>query len=159
MSKFENFIRHKGEINIQTTKTMRSAEVNLISEWYKNIDEQNFDAIRNLMADDHKFFNPMTPEAIDAEQHVGLIQMMTKALKGTHHADIVIEEKGWVAVHGHWKGIHIGEFEGIPATGRVVRFTWSDMFQIVDGKVVNEHLEMNPASILQQLQSIPELVG
>lgn len=134
---------------------MKSAEMTLVANWFKNIDEKNFDANRALMADNHKFHNPMTPQAIGPDEHIGMMQMMTGSFEGTHHADIVVEQSGWVAVHGHWSGKHVGEFEGIPATGNKVEFTWSDMFQIENGKVVNEYFEMNPMSIMAQIGGVP----
>ena len=35
------------------------------------------------------------------------------------------------------RGTHAGEFQGIPATGRKVRVTGTDIDRIVDGKTVD----------------------
>jgi predicted ester cyclase len=45
----------------------------------------------------------------------------------------------------------VGEFNGVPATGKPVEFYFVDLFNIVNGKVTNEHLEMNPMTIMQQI--------
>ncbi|MDN5203687.1 ester cyclase [Fulvivirgaceae bacterium BMA10] len=128
---------------------MTSKEV--VKAWFKNIDDQNYDALKSLMASDHKFHNPMSPAPLGVEEHIGMAQMMTNSLQGKHHVEILVEENGWIAVYGRWKGKHVGEFQGVPATGNDVEFTWTDFFQIVDGKISEEYLEMNPLSLMTQI--------
>jgi steroid delta-isomerase-like uncharacterized protein len=49
------------------------------------------------------------------------------------------------------RGTHRGEFQGIPATGKVVRMTGSDIDRIVDGKTVECWAQVDELSLLQQL--------
>jgi predicted ester cyclase len=119
--------------------------------WFAHIDAKNFDGLKQLMAPNHSFHNPMSPEPAGADQHLGMMQMMTGALKGEHHLDIVIAEGDYVAVRGRWSGKHVGEFNGVPATGNDVSFTWTDVFHFIGGKVADEHLEMNPMAIMAQI--------
>lgn len=128
---------------------MTSKEI--VTNWFAHIDNKNFDGVRSLMADNHEFHNPMTPEPLNADGHIGMMQMMTAAFEGQHHLDITVEEKEYVAVKGRWTGTHVGEFEGIPATGKDIEFSFSDLFRIQDGKVGYEHMELNPMSIMAQL--------
>ena len=105
----------------------------VVKTWFKNIDNQNFDGIRSLMAADHIFYNPMTLAPIGIAEHLGMMQQMTSAFDGMHRIDLLVEEDGWVAVAGRWAGKHTGDFNGVPATGNEVQFTWSDFFQIIEG--------------------------
>ncbi|WP_324190438.1 ester cyclase [Nocardia cyriacigeorgica] len=43
---------------------------------------------------------------------------------------------GMVAVRGELRGVHIGEWLGVPATGRAVRIRIHEFHQIADGLVV-----------------------
>lgn len=82
-----------------------------------------------------------------------MLKTITGALTGHHHPDHVVSEKDWVTVYGHWSGKYTVEFNGIPATGRDVTFTLMDMFRIVNDKVMEEFVEMNPESIVEQISS------
>lgn len=128
---------------------MTSKEI--IKSWFNFIDEKNYEGIKGHMAADHQFHNPMTPAPLNADEHIGMIQMMTSSFEGEHILDLLVEEDNHVAVKGRWSGKHVGDFEGVPATGNNVEFSWTDVFQIVDGKVKKEHMELNPMSIMQQI--------
>ena len=123
--------------------------------WFEAIDKKDFNTVRNLMDTKHKFRNPMTPEPVGTEEHIGMMQMMTSAFEGKHTLSLVFADDNHVAVSGKWNGKHTGDFNGIPATGKNVEFYFVDIFNIVNGKVVNEHFEMNPSAILQQIGAVP----
>jgi len=127
----------------------------LVTTWFANIDGQNFKANKGLMAENHRFHNPLTPNPVGAEEHIGMMQMMTASFEGKHSINQAVKETGWVTVHGTWSGKHIGEFQGVPTTGNSVTFTWADFFKVIDGEVVNEYFEMNPMAIMEQLETVP----
>jgi predicted ester cyclase len=122
-----------------------------IKTWFANIDAKNFEGLKKQIDKDHKFTNPMTPEPIGSDQHLGMIQQMTSSFSGKHLVDQVINEGDWVTARGQWSGKHAGEFNGIPATGKQVDFSWIDIMHVVNGKVVEEYFEMNPLVIMQQI--------
>lgn len=129
--------------------------IDFVKTWFSNIDNKQFDANKALMAPNHQFHNPMMPVPADAEGHLGMMQMMTSAFEGTHNIDFCVVDGNRVAVRGFWEGKHTGEFEGIPATGNSVRFSFADFFQIENGQLTNEYLEMNPMAIMQQIGAVP----
>ena len=126
-----------------------------ITTWFANIDANKFDALQNMMDKNHKFNNPMTPAPIGTDEHLGMMKMMTGSFNGGHTLDVVIAEGEWVSARGHWSGTHSGEFNGIPATGKPVTFSFIDVMRIVNGKVVEEYFEMNPMSIMAQIGATP----
>lgn len=121
------------------------------TNWFACIDKRDFDGVRTLLAEGHTFHNPMTPVPIGVEEHIGMVQQMTSSWDGEHHLDHVLQEGNYVTVVGRWSGKHIGEFNGVPATGKHVEFSWIDVLEVVDGKINNEFFEMNPMSIMAQL--------
>lgn len=126
-----------------------------ITTWFAHIDAKNFDGLKDMMDKKHQFANPMTPAPVGSEQHLGMMQMMTSSFDGKHLLDVVLSDGEWVTARGRWTGTHIGEFNGIPATGNKVEFSWIDMMHIVNGKVVEEYFEMNPMAIMQQVGAVP----
>lgn len=123
----------------------------IVRAWFKAIDNKDYDALRALMHPLHSFSNPMTPAPAGLEEHLGMIKGMTDSLGGEHLLDLVLQEEGYVVVRGTWVGKHVGEFNGVAATGKPVRFTFTDIFNIVDGKVKEEYIELNPMAIMAQI--------
>ena len=70
----------------------------------------------------------MTPEPAGADQHIDMMQMMTTSFKGQHHLELLISEGEYVTVKGKWSGIHAREFNGVPAIGKHVEFSFIDYF-------------------------------
>jgi predicted ester cyclase len=60
-----------------------------------------------------------------------------------------------VAIRESYQGTHTGEFQGLAPTGRVVRFTSTDIYRIVDGKIVEVWTELDALGMMQQLGAIP----
>jgi predicted ester cyclase len=126
-----------------------------ITTWFAQIDGKKFDSLKKMMDNKHQFDNPMTPAPVGSDDHVGMMQMMTTSFDGKHLLDKVITDGEWVTARGRWTGKHTGEFNGIPATGKPVEFSWMDMMHIVNGKVVEEYFEMNPMTIMNQIGAVP----
>jgi steroid delta-isomerase-like uncharacterized protein len=62
-----------------------------------------------------------------------------------------IAEGDMVVTRWTARGTHGGEFHGIPATGRTVRVTGTDIDRIVDGKTVDCWVHMDQLGLMQQL--------
>jgi predicted ester cyclase len=137
----------------QSLATMTNKEI--AKTWFASIDQQNFDRIKFLMDARHTFANPMTPTPIGPDEHIGMMQMMTSGFTGEHHLDLILEDHDHAVVRGRWKGKHTGEFNGLPATGKPVEFTFIDIFEIVNEKVRRETFEMNPMTIMVQIGAVP----
>ena|SRR5688500_18276107 len=123
--------------------------------WFSAIDSKKFEAVKTLMDSKHTFQNPMTPAPVGIEEHLGMMQMMTSAFEGEHVLEQILTEGEYVTVRGKWQGKHTGDFNGIAPTGNNVRFTFMDIFHVVNGKVVEEYFEMNPMAIMAQIGAVP----
>ena len=123
----------------------------IVKKWFNHIDTNNFNELRNLMGDEHKFQNPMTAAPIGCDEHIGMMRMMTSAFKGQHRLELILEDGNYVTVSGKWSGKHTGEFNGIAATNKPVQFPFIDIFHIENGKVTDEHMELNPMAIMAQI--------
>jgi predicted ester cyclase len=108
-----------------------------------------------MMNQDYSFSNPMAPAPISGEQRIGMMQMMTAAFDGGHILDLVLEDGNYIVASGKWSGKHTGEFNGIPATGNHVEISFIEIFQIMNGKVSADHMELSPMGIMQQIGAVP----
>jgi len=57
----------------------------------------------------------------------------------------------WVASFGYINAIHSGEFMGVAATGKRVRIKYTDFWKVRDGKIADNWVNVDFASVLAQL--------
>ena len=57
----------------------------------------------------------------------------------------------WAACFGHIEATHSGSFMGIPATGKRVRIPYMDFWQVQDGRIADNPVSVDFASVLAQL--------
>jgi steroid delta-isomerase-like uncharacterized protein len=67
----------------------------------------------------------------------------------------VIGEGDKVATRGTWRGTHQGDFMGIPATGKSVTVTYSDIWRLENDKAVENWVQMDILGLMQQLGVAP----
>lgn len=67
----------------------------------------------------------------------------------------IIAEGDRVVTQGTAHGTHQGEFMGIPATGKEINFNYIDIWRIENGKAVENWVQMDTRSMMQQLGAIP----
>ena len=128
----------------------------IVKVWFAAIDTKDFSALKNLMDSKYQFRNPFAPAPMGSDEHIGIIQMMSSSFDGAIHIDEnMVGEGDYVAMSGKWNAKHIGEFNGIPASGVFVELYFLDMFNIVNGKVVSSHVEFNPATMMAQIGAAP----
>jgi predicted ester cyclase len=70
-------------------------------------------------------------------------------------SEFLIAEGNMVAAYDTFRFKHTGPFQGIPPTGKEATLTSTDIYHIVDGKIVEQWTEGNLQRALQQLGLIP----
>jgi predicted ester cyclase len=63
----------------------------------------------------------------------------------------MIEENDKVVVRARFMGTHLGEFNGIPATGREVNLPFLIIYRFEGGKIAEHWMEANQLALLTQL--------
>ena len=108
---------------------------------------QNFGQV---LAENYYQHNP------DVKQGLAGIQERTKQFE-TVFADVavtiddIVAEEDKVVARFTWTGTHIGEFLGIPATGKKVSWSGTDWWRIENGKLAEHWDNVEWASLMQQL--------
>ena len=54
-----------------------------------------------------------------------------------------------------WRGVHSGDFAGVPATGRPIELRGINLFKVKDGRFVEQRAELDFFGLLQQIGAIP----
>jgi steroid delta-isomerase-like uncharacterized protein len=67
----------------------------------------------------------------------------------------IIAEDDTVVVRNTWRGTHLGEFNGIPASGRPVEISGIVIWRIVDGLIAERWATIDTLTLLQQLNVLP----
>jgi len=65
----------------------------------------------------------------------------------------LIAEADLVAMRGMFRGVHRGEFAGIPATGRPVAAPLMISYRIVDGRIADHWLQFDGSAVVAQLSA------
>ena len=67
----------------------------------------------------------------------------------------IVAEGDKVAVRAIFSGVHQGEFQGMPATGRQVSLPVMLIYRIAGGKIAEFWMGADSLSLLQQLGAVP----
>ena len=124
----------------------------LVRRFITEVFEQgNMDAVDELCADD---FIGHTWGNADREGLKAAMQRVAKALADAHFAiEDMIAEDDRVVVRVTASARQVGEFMGVPATGRSYKIGEIHIFKLRDGKIAEHWHEYNPGAILKQLSA------
>jgi predicted ester cyclase len=129
----------------------------LVLHWKDEIwNKRNLSIINKLYAPDyvgHIVGAPgpvQGPEAL--KQQVGAYFAAFEVQWAT---EFLVAEGDKVVAYDTFGFKHTGTFQGIPPTGKEATLTSIDIYRIVDGKIVEQWVEANLLSLMQQLGIIP----
>ena len=132
-----------------------SVEANkeLVSRFYEAIQQENYEELKEFCHKDFVFFPQVATPFPGVE---GLIESEKKnfdAFPGFKMPiKAMVAEGDHVAVYFVFEGMHTGiPFNGIPATGKTVKFSLMMLLQITDGKIIEKRSHVDMQDILQQL--------
>jgi steroid delta-isomerase-like uncharacterized protein len=127
-----------------------------IREFYETFDRGEFDRVKNLMTEDFIAHLVGIPTPFDRDAFTEFGQKFSQAFPdGRHHFDFSIAEDDKVVTWGKFTGTHLGNFQGLPATGRSVTIAITHIDRVVDGKIVEHSGQGDQAGMMQQLGIVP----
>lgn len=129
----------------------------IVQRYQEAYNANHLDALNDLVADDvltPKIMPGLPPGLAGAK---AVHETSLKGMPDFHTAiDDLIAEGDKVAARITMTGTHTGDFWGMPATGKTVRFTGMYIVRIKDGKIVEHWGEEDGVSLLQQLGFMPK---
>ena len=116
-------------------------------------------AADELLADDFTLHVPL-PCSPGVQ---GMNEVILACRAAFEHLDVTVEDMvadgEMVAARFTARGIHKGNFMGLPATGKSITMTGIEIFRIKNGRIAELWGEANLLGLMQQLGILPPLGG
>jgi predicted ester cyclase len=129
--------------------------IDVFHQWVERFNTRDFDGIADLIdADivDHHLPPGLPPGRAGAMQW---FRALAEGLDLRLTVEDTVEHGDRVAVRASITGTHIGEFAGIPATGRSFTTTMISIERICDGRIVERWENVDNLAVVQQLTGAP----
>jgi steroid delta-isomerase-like uncharacterized protein len=120
----------------------------------------NFDNLEELFHDDYVDHTQPPGWPTDRDGLRKLVEYFRSAFPDIHVTIEDIVAEGDIVMHRQtMRGTHLGEFFGIPPTGKSVVMTGTHLFRVADGKLIEHHANNDDLGMLRQLGAIPSPVN
>jgi steroid delta-isomerase-like uncharacterized protein len=124
----------------------------LVLELYAAFDRSEFDLVRSMIAEDFTTDLVGMPTPLNREAFIQFGLEFRKAFPdGCHQFERVIVADNRVVTMGKFRGTHLGNFQGLPPTGKSVEIEVVHLDELSDGKIVYHWGQGNQAGMMQQL--------
>ncbi len=124
----------------------------IVLKLYAAFDRGQLDLGRSIMSEDCTIDLVGIPGQLDREAFLQFGLEFCKAFPDTcHQFDEVIEEDNKVVTIGKFCGTHLGNFQGLPATGKSIEVEVMHVDRLVDGRIVSHWGQGNQAGMMKQL--------
>jgi predicted ester cyclase len=131
----------------------------LIRRYIQAVDDNgtsDWSVLDDYIAEDFVAHNPPLPGvSLDREGMKQAAEIFRVASPGRHEITIQVAEGDLVASHIVGRGVHAGEFLGIPATNNPVETEGIAIHRVRDGKIVEYWAVSDVARVLQQVGALP----
>jgi steroid delta-isomerase-like uncharacterized protein len=141
------------------TPSVQEKNKQLVLQLFEAGDRQDIESMEKLVSTTNYtlHFSGM-PTTMDWNGHKQFLAAINSAFVDIHHdlGDILAEGEDKVAVR--WNNItatHIGEFQGIPPSGKNVSFSAMHFLTIKEGKIVEHWVNADIMGLMQQIGAIP----
>ena len=122
---------------------------------YELLNAAKVDGVGDLVSADYEEHDPLPGQGTGREGALNRFSMITGALAPHFTVEDVVAEGDRVVVRWTQAGTHVGEFAGIPPTGKTFTVSGIDIYRAEDG-VLREHWHVvDQLSMLGQLGVLP----
>ncbi len=124
----------------------------LVLQFYKAFDDRKIDQVLELLAPNFIAHMPGMLEPLDREGFKQFAVIFYLAFsQGPHVFDQVIVTGDKVVTCGKFTARHIGEFQGIPPTGKQISLSIMHIDRIEDGKIAEHWGQGDVLGLMHQL--------
>lgn len=124
--------------------------------WIQAFNERDWRVEKDVRGPDFRAILSGVPGPLDNEGWSEFMTAFTAAFPDARITiDQCISEGDTVATRWTLAGTHGGEFQGIPATGRTVRFTGIEYNRVVNGRFAEHWSMFDNVALLRQLGALP----
>jgi steroid delta-isomerase-like uncharacterized protein len=123
---------------------------------YELLNAGDVAAVGDLVTADYVEHDPLPGQGTGREGVVDRFSMIVRGLAPRFTIEDVIAEDEKVVVRWTNAGTHIGDFAGIPATGRSFTIGGIDIYRVRDGLLCEHWHQLDQLSMLGQLGLMPQ---
>lgn len=127
----------------------------IILQFYKAFDNRSIDKALELLAPNFVAHMAGVPEPLNSDdfKQFGMAFYLAFA-NGHHRFDEVIVAGNKVVTCGTFTATHLGDFQGLPPTGKQINLSIMHIDRVVDGKIVEHWGQGDALGLMQQLGMI-----
>jgi steroid delta-isomerase-like uncharacterized protein len=132
---------------------MNEANKALVRRFLVEVENQkNLNVVDEILADDYVLDLPGFPPVQGPVGYKKAAPLFLSAFPDLHHTiEDIISEGDRVAARVMTRGTHLGQFLGIPWTGKQVTWTTIHLYRIANDKIVEDSVQMDMMGLMQQL--------
>ncbi len=124
--------------------------------WIKAFNDRDWKTEGACRSADFRAYMSGAKEPLDSAAWSGFMLAFTEAFPDSQISiESCIAERDLVSTRWTLAGTHEGAFQGIPPTGRPVKFTGLEYNKVVDGRIVEHWSMFDNVALLQQLGAMP----
>ncbi len=123
---------------------------------YELINAGQVEAVADLVSLDYEEHDPLPGQGSGKEGVLDRFSLLATALAPRFTIEDVVAENDRVVVRWTNAGTHVGEFAGIPATGKTFTMSGIDIYSVVDGLLCEHWHVVDQLSMLAQLGLLPQ---
>lgn len=123
------------------------------------LNQQNVAPLADLAVQAYAEHDPLPGQGDGLAGLTDRVRMLTSAFAPRFEIEDVVAEGDRVMVRWTNTGTHVGEFAGIPPTGRSFRMTGIDVYRLEAGRLAEHWHAIDELGLLQQLGIVPSFDG
>ncbi len=132
------------------------ANKRLVQRYYDEVlNEGNIEALEELAAPDYQENDPLPGQGTGLAGLRDRVAMLRSGLAPRFSIEDVVAEGDKVVVRWTNAGTHVGEFAGVPPTGKTFTIAGIDIHRVEEGRLAEHWHVIDQLSLLQQLGLIP----
>ncbi len=114
------------------------------------------EAVADLVSSDYQEHDPLPGQGTGKEGVLDRFSLLVTALAPRFTIGDVVAENDRVVVRWTNTGTHVGEFAGIPATGKTFTISGIDIYRVHEGLLCEHWHVVDQLSMMGQLGLLPE---
>ena len=128
----------------------------VVRRFYEQMNnERKNDLASELFSEDHVMHDPQAPTGVGPKGMTDLVSVYQNGVDGHWEIEELFSAGDRVVVRWTGSGTHIGEVNGIPATGKSIRVDAISIHRVTSGKIAETWEVWDTLGFLQQLGVVP----
>lgn len=135
---------------------MGASEEAVVRRFYEDMcTGRKLDLAEELFASDHVMHDPQVPSERGPRGMADMVSVYQQGADGRWTVEEIFSAGDRVVVRWTGSGSHIGELNGVPATGKPIRVDAITIHRMADGKIAETWEVWDTLGLLQQIGVVP----